>query len=88
MDKSTNLPPSKDQKKYEQAQDDDWGKRGFEQGEGQGSSESNYEPREELSLNKGYEEDQPGHPVRTTGSTRKDQESGSIQPGDEREGKN
>ena len=89
MDESTELPPNQDQKKYDQEkQKEDWGKRGFEQGAGQGSSESNYEGREEMSSNKGYEEDQPGHSVRSTGSTRKDQESGSIQPGDDREGKN
>jgi len=87
MDKQTNLPPNQDQKKYEQDAED-WGTRGFEQGEGQGSGESNYEPRQEFQVNKGYEEDAPGHPVRTTGSTREDQESGSIQPGDDREGKN
>jgi len=81
MDKSMNNPDQKNKQ-------EDWAKRGFEQGEGQGSSESNYEPREELSANEGYEEDHPGHPVRTTGSTREDQESGSIQPGDDREGKN
>ena len=85
MDKSMNLPQNQDQKENKQ---EDWAKRGFEQGEGQGSSESNYEPREELSSNEGYKEDHPGHPVRTTGSIRKDQESGSIQPGDDREGKN
>ena len=89
MEKSPNLPSHKDQKKNEQ--DDrkqEWGQRGFEQGTGQGSSESNYDAREELPSKKGYEEDQPGHPVRSTGSTREDQESGSIQPGDDREGKN
>ncbi len=83
-----NLPPNQDKKKHDQDQEQDWGKRGFEQGEGQGGSESKFEPREELSSHKGYEEDQPGHPVRTTGSTNEDQESGSIQPGDDREGKN
>jgi hypothetical protein len=88
MDKSTGLPPNQDQKKYDQENQDDWGKRGFEQGTGQGSSESNYGGREEMSTNKGYEEDQPGHSIRSTGSTREDQESGSIQPGDDREGKN
>jgi hypothetical protein len=89
MDKPSVLPPNQDEKKYKQEKEGaDWGKRGFEQGEGQGSSESNYEPRQENVGNKGYPEDQPGKPVRTTGSVEKDQESGSIQPGDEREGKN
>ena len=87
MDESTNLPANQDEKKYTQ-DSENWGKRGFEQGGGQGSSESNYEQRQELNTNKGYDEDQPGHPVRTTGSTREDQESGSLQPGDDREGKN
>ena len=87
MDKPTILPPNQDQKKYGQ-ETEDWGKRGFEQGEGQGGSESSYEPREKLASNEGYQEDQPGHPIRSTGSTREDQESGSIQPGDDREGKN
>jgi hypothetical protein len=89
MDKPSVLPPNQDEKKYKQEEERaDWGKRGFEQGGGQGSSESNYEPRQENVGNKGYPEDQPGKPVRTTGSVEKDQESGSIQPGDEREGKN
>ena len=87
MDKQTNLPPTRDQKK-DGHEAEDWGKRGFEQGEGQGSNESKDESREELPANEGYEEDQPGHPIRTTGSLREDQESGSIQPGDDREGKN
>jgi hypothetical protein len=89
MDKSSGLPLNQDQKKYEQEEDkSNWGTRGFEQGEGQGSSESNYEPRQENISTTAYQEDQPGKPVRTTGSTREDQESGSIQPGDDREGKN
>jgi hypothetical protein len=83
----TNAPINQDQKKNAQ-EAEDGKKRGFEQGEGQGSSGSNFEPREELPANKGYEEDHPGHPVRTTGSLSEDQESGSIQPGDDREGKN
>ncbi len=88
MPKSTDLPPNQDQKKYQQEETTDLGKRGFDQGEGQGGSESNYKPRQENLSNRGYQEDQPGNPVRTTGSNREDQESGSIQPGDEREGKN
>lgn len=80
MDNPSTLPTNQEEKKQ-------WGKRGFEQGEGQGSSGSNYEPREENAAGEGYQEDEPGRPVRTTGSTRKDQESGSIQPGDDREGK-
>ena len=89
MSNSSNLPPNQDQKKYVQDEEKtNWGKKGFQQGEGQGSSESNYEPRQENLSNKGFEEDQPGNPVRTTGSTQPQQESGSIQPGDDREGKN
>jgi hypothetical protein len=52
-DKST-LPPSQDEKKFEQD-----------------APKAGGRPQE----NKGYQEDQPGHPVRTTGSTRPDQES-------------
>jgi len=85
---NTSLPPNQDEKKYgQQDEKNDWGKQGFEQGEGQGSSGSNYEPRQKNTVSEGYQEDEPGRPVRTTGSTRKDQESGSIQPGDDREGK-
>ena len=87
MDNDSTLPANQDQKKYQQENKSGWGKRGFEQGEGQGSSGSNYNAREENPGGEGYEEDQPGKPVRTTGSTRKDQESGSVQPGDNREGK-
>ena len=88
MDKSSSLPPNKDQKKYDQDDDSiDWGKRGFKEGEGQGGDERSEDPVEEKSGNKGYDEDQPGHPVRSTGSLRKDQESGSVQPGDFRKGK-
>ena len=86
MDKSQDLPPNQDQKKYRE-DEPNWGKSGFEQGQGQGSGESNYEPRERQSIGEGYSEDQPGKPIRTTGSTRKDQESGSVQPGDDRQGK-
>ncbi len=87
MDKKTELPDNQDQKKYGQ-DDSNWGERGFEEGGGQGSSESSYEPRQENLANRGYEEDQPDSPVRSTGSTAKDQESGSVQPGDNRKGKN
>jgi hypothetical protein len=87
MDKDSNLPPSQDQKKFQQEDLDNWGERGFDQGEGQGSSGSSYMPRQQKIGTEGYQEDEPGHPVRTTGSSRKDQESGSVQPGDDREGK-
>ena len=87
MKNDSTLPPNQDQKKYQQENKNDWGKRGFEQGEGQGSSGSNYEPRQQNTGAEGYQEDEPGKPVRTTGSTREDQESGSVQPGDDREGK-
>lgn len=50
-----------------------WGKRGFDQGGGQGSSESGYEGREENMKNRGYEEDQPEHPIRASKSTPKAQ---------------
>ena len=87
MDKSSSLPPNQDQKKYQQEDEINWGKRGFKEGEGQGSSGSNYPPRQQEVGTEGYQEDEPGKPERTTGSTRKDQESGSVQPGDDREGK-
>ena len=88
MDNPSTLPPNQDQKKYQQQdENNEWGKRGFEQGEGQGSSGSNYEPRQQPASKEGYQEDEPGKPIRTTGSTREDQESGSTQPGDDREGK-
>ena len=88
MDKSSkDLPQNQDQKKYQQEDEQNWGKSGFEEGQGQGSSGSNYEPRQQQTNAEGYSEDQPGKPIRTTGSTRKDQESGSIQPGDDRKGK-
>jgi hypothetical protein len=88
MDNASTLPLNQDQKKYRQDEErKDENKRGFEQGEGQGSSGSNYEPRQEEETSGGYQEDEPGNPVRTTGSTREDQESGAVQPGDDREGK-
>ena len=87
MDNDSKLPPNQDQKKFQQEDENNWGKRGFEQGEGQGSSGSNYPPRQQKIGGEGYQEDEPGKPVRTTGSARKDQENGSVQPGDEREGK-
>ena len=40
------------------------GEKGFEQGLGPGSSESGFEGRQENQKNRGYEEDQPGQPVR------------------------
>jgi len=87
MDKSRDLPPNQDQKKYQQDDQQNWGESGFEEGQGQGSGGSNYERRQLQSNTEGYSEDQPGKPVRTTGSTSKDQESGSVQPGDDRQGK-
>ncbi len=56
---TSSLPPNQDQKKYKQ--DDNSGN--------QKSGKHSDEPK------KGYEEDQPGHPVRSTGSMRPDQES-------------
>jgi len=88
MDIESNLPPNQDQKKYIQDEERSQGKQAFEQGEGQGGGTENEEGALQESSNKGYDEDQPGHPVRSTGSLRKDQESGSVQPGDvNREGK-
>lgn len=74
MANKTNLPPNQDQKKF--VQDEEIGK-----GTDRSQAKRNNEP------NKGYEEDQPGHPVRTTGSTRPDQESylsnGAKSPGED-----
>ncbi|HYE54132.1 MAG TPA: hypothetical protein VD996_04785 [Chitinophagaceae bacterium] len=63
MAKRSTLPPSQDQKKFRQ--DDE------------GMERDNYEKpnKQENQSNRGYEEDQPHNPVRTTGSTRPDQES-------------
>jgi hypothetical protein len=62
MANKSKLPPNQDQKKF--VQDEEVG-RGTNQARAKRSNEPN----------KGYDEDQPGHPVRTTGSTRPDQES-------------
>ena len=68
VDNPSPLSPNQDQKKYRQDEaGNDWGKRGFKQGEGQGSSGSDYEPREQGVTSEGYQEDQPGKPVRGTG---------------------
>ena len=76
MDPKSRLPESQDQKKFVQEDEkENWGEKGFEQGGGQGSSESNYQPRQENLSNRGYEEDQPKNPVRGTGSTKKDQDT-------------
>lgn len=53
------LPPNQDQKKYHQ----------------DGDSSSGSRKGQENQSNRGYEEDQPENPVRTTGSNRPDQES-------------
>lgn len=63
MNKSTELPPNQDQKKF--VQDEELGRK----------PASEKKPFQENQANRGYEEDQPGNPVRTTGSTRPDQES-------------
>ncbi len=60
MAKRSTLPPSQDQKKF--VQDDEAGRKTKTGSRGDKS-------------NRGYSEDQPGHPVRTTGSMRPDQES-------------
>jgi len=76
MDPKSRLPQNQDQKKFVQDEEkENWGERGFEQGGGQGSGSSNYEPREENVSHRGYEEDQPGKPVRGTGSMREDQDT-------------
>ena len=59
MANKSSLPPNQDQKKF--VQDEEIGK-------GTAHPSKNKD-------RKGYEEDQPGHPVRTTGSSRPDQES-------------
>lgn len=62
MDTSS-LPPNQDQKKYIQDEEVAGGTRKQNRG------------KQKDQPNKGYSEDQPGHPVRTTGSMRPDQES-------------
>ena len=57
---TSSLPPNQDQKKYQQEDENSGNKKSAKRGN---------EP------SKGYDEDQPGHPVRTTGSMRPDQES-------------
>ncbi|HYF30889.1 MAG TPA: hypothetical protein VD993_07205 [Chitinophagaceae bacterium] len=63
MDTSS-LPPNQDQKKYRQ-DEETAGNEAPDKKRRQPAGQSN----------KGYSEDQPGHPVRTTGSMRPDQES-------------
>ena len=60
---TSQLPPNQDQKKYRQ---DD---------EKTANDDTRKNRKEGEPTNKGYDEDQPGHPVRTTGSMRPDQES-------------
>lgn len=60
MDTSS-LPPNQDQKKFKQDEE----AAGTRTEKGKRGNQPN----------KGYSEDQPGHPVRTTGSMRPDQES-------------
>lgn len=62
MAKQTTLPPNQDQKKF--VQDENLGKESAAD-----KADRQRQPK------KGYDEDQPGHPVRTTGSMRPDQES-------------
>ena len=59
---TSSLPPNQDQKKYKQ--DEETPVNSEKQKKKDGDRQ-----------NKGYQEDQPGHPVRTTGSMRPDQES-------------
>lgn len=74
MANKSTLPPNQDQKKF--VQDEEVGK-GTDSSEGKRGDKAN----------KGYSEDQPGHPVRTTGSNRPDQESylsnGAKNPGED-----
>ena len=63
MANRSTLPPNQDQKKFRQ---DD---------EGMNRDNSEKPNKQENQANRGYEEDQPGNPVRTTGSNRADQES-------------
>lgn len=52
---------------------------------GEPETDPNANKDQENLKNRGIEEDQPGHPVRTTGSTRKDQETlptGEPDPGE------
>jgi hypothetical protein len=60
---TSSLPPNQDQKKYKQDE------------ETPVNSEKQKKKDDGDRQNKGYQEDQPGHPVRTTGSMRPDQES-------------
>ncbi len=59
---------------------DKWGKKGFEQGQGQGSSESGYEGRQENQQNRGFEEDQPENPVRSGKTTPNEQKGRDYTP--------
>jgi hypothetical protein len=59
MANKSSLPPNQDQKKF--VQDEEIGRE----------TKSTKRNKDD----KGYSEDQPGHPVRTTGSMRPDQES-------------
>lgn len=65
MAKRSTLPPNQDQKKF--VQDEERGKENTADRAGR--------QRQKEQPNKGYSEDQPGHPIRTTGSMRPDQES-------------
>lgn len=59
MANKSSLPPNQDQKKFVQDEETGKGRKHMQRNKN----------------NKGYSEDQPGHPVRTTGSMRPDQES-------------
>jgi hypothetical protein len=65
MANKSSLPPNQDQKKF--IQDENKGKENV--------ADKAAGKKERSQQNKGYSEDQPGHPVRTTGSMRPDQES-------------
>ena len=65
MAKRSALPPNQDQKKF--VQDENLGR--------ESEADRANRQRQKKEPNKGYDEDQPGHPVRTTGSMRPDQES-------------
>ena len=62
------------EKKIRESESDNRKEQGFEQGQGQGSSESGFEGRQENQKNRGYEEDQPEQPVRSGKKTPADQQ--------------
>ncbi len=71
----------KQQQQHRQTDADNWGEKGFEQGGGQGSSESGYEGRQENQKHRGYEEDQPKQPLRASNETPEEQKGESSESG-------